>query len=246
MWPLVAAAGISAAGGIAGSIFGGKAQKKAAKKANKIAKQQLKYQKYYDANRVAITVADAKRAGIHPLAALGANISPSSVTPVGYMDPGDGGWGDAIANGLNSIGQGFSSLYQSDLDQMRYNDSVAENKDIRRVQEHQWRSEMYQRDRQISFQEKMQDLNARAIQAQIEETTSRTRLNQMRAAAIGGPPPGLQPKFLTDAFGNTIRRGPGTSSQDVADEYGDLMGEWFGIQNYLGDNFPRFYEWLGE
>lgn len=74
-------------GGILGGLFGRKSEKAA-----------IAYRRYYDANRIGITVADAKRAGIHPLAALGANIPTTMGLPVSNA------FGDSIGDAAAALG----------------------------------------------------------------------------------------------------------------------------------------------
>lgn len=81
--------------GAAGSLIGGNAAAKAQAKANKA---QLDFQK----NFIKYRVGDAKEAGIHPLAALGAsaNYSPMAVT----------GMADAITQAGAMLGDGIKSM----------------------------------------------------------------------------------------------------------------------------------------
>jgi hypothetical protein len=80
-------AGIIAGGGLLGGIFGSSSQKKANAANMDFAKNQVRYR-----------VADAKAAGIHPLAALGmsAGSSPQQV--------GDTSMADAVANTTGQLG----------------------------------------------------------------------------------------------------------------------------------------------
>lgn len=78
-WAPIAAAGVSALGNIAGGLFGGGGKGKQGDAEN-FARQQLETQMQ---KSVQWRVADARAAGVHPLAALGAQVSASPATPVG-------------------------------------------------------------------------------------------------------------------------------------------------------------------
>lgn len=93
---------ISAGASIAGGLIAAKAQKKAMKK-------QLKYQKDFAQHGISWRVADAKRAGLHPLAALGAQTTSYTPQSVGHA----GALGRSIAAAGQQIGRGMSAWAQS-------------------------------------------------------------------------------------------------------------------------------------
>lgn len=95
MWGQIIGAGI----GAIGSLLGGRSDKKAAAKAQK---QQMAWDRHVLQNQIQWRVEDAKKAGIHPLAALGAQISPASPLP------GVPGGGDAVADGMGAIGDAIA------------------------------------------------------------------------------------------------------------------------------------------
>lgn len=241
-WIPLAMAGASLAGSIGGSLLGNSAAKKAQKKQNKLAKKQLKYQQYLDANRVQITVADAKKAGIHPLAALGASGIGGWASPVqGPSYQPDNTWGDVAGAAGNAISNAFAGLY----DQYQLGEDRKIAAASRELDNKRYRDEMYFRhgetsraDAQLLMMQKAQRLNERLMEAQIAETTSRTRLNQMRAAVTGGPmnTPGarafVDPGGFTWDMDNTT-----TDAQDWSDRYGDIAGEFFGAGNLIRDLF---------
>lgn len=99
-WAPIAAAGVSALGNIAGGLFGGKSGGKQGDAEN-FARQQLHTQMQ---KSVQWRVQDAREAGVHPLAALGAQISASPPVPVG----GDRSVGPDIGSALSELGQGAS------------------------------------------------------------------------------------------------------------------------------------------
>jgi hypothetical protein len=88
---------ISAGSSLLGGLFG----KSSAEKANR---ENIKLQKEFAQQGIQWKVADAKAAGVHPLAALGANtvsFTPSSI--------GDGGLGQSIANMGQDIGRAVNA-----------------------------------------------------------------------------------------------------------------------------------------
>lgn len=98
---------IGAAGGIASSLFGSSSQEKANKQNLQLAREQLAYQKELAHNQVQWRVEDAKRAGLHPLAALG--VSPMSYSPVS---------GSAVGADYSGVGQSLQQMGQ-DIDRAR-------------------------------------------------------------------------------------------------------------------------------
>lgn len=81
---------IGAGSSLLGGLFSGNSQKK-------MAREQMQLQREFAQNGVQWKVADAKKAGIAPLAALGAQTH--SYTPISYADP----MGDAISNAGQNI-----------------------------------------------------------------------------------------------------------------------------------------------
>lgn len=98
---------IGAAGGIASSIFGSNSQKEANEQNLQLAREQLAYQKELAHNQVQWRVEDAKKAGLHPLAALG--VSPMSYSPVS---------GSAVGADYAGVGQSLQQMGQ-DIDRAR-------------------------------------------------------------------------------------------------------------------------------
>lgn len=102
MWGQIIGAGI----GAIGKLFGGSSDRKAAAKAQK---QQMAWDRHVLQNQIQWRVEDAKKAGIHPLAALGAQIAPASPLP------GVPGGGDAIADGVGAIGDAIARALSKDV-----------------------------------------------------------------------------------------------------------------------------------
>lgn len=113
-------------GGIAsaiGSIAGGLLGRKSAQEANEmnaaLTREQIAYQKELNKNQIQWRVEDAKKAGLHPLAALG--VSSYSYTPVQSNISGqDYSWlGDAaggIGDSLSKMGQNANAAAQREKD----------------------------------------------------------------------------------------------------------------------------------
>lgn len=98
-----------AIGSIVGGIFG-----------NKQAKAELAFQKDLARKRIRWTAYDARQAGIHPLAALGAGY-PS------YSPVGDGGLGAAIANAGAHLGDAVQGAKGSSLQKRVVESEIAVN-----------------------------------------------------------------------------------------------------------------------
>lgn len=81
------------------SLLGGFMQRKAQKKANERSEALMREAWKRDDNFVQRRVADAKKAGLHPLAALGASGSSSYVTPIPET------MGSSISDAGTAIGQ---------------------------------------------------------------------------------------------------------------------------------------------
>nr|QJB20547.1 MAG: DNA pilot protein [Microvirus sp.] len=103
---------VGGVGSLLGGIFqgqgaqkGGKMSAKATLKANQ---QNLKYQKQFAQRGIRWRVRDAKRAGIHPLAALGAQTTAFSPSFVGATQAGEG-----VAQSAAAMGQGISRAAQA-------------------------------------------------------------------------------------------------------------------------------------
>lgn len=103
-WAPIAAAGVSALGNIAGGLLGGGGKGKQGDAEN-FARQQLETQMQ---KSIQWRVQDAKTAGVHPLAALGAQVGASPSTPVGdsgsYQQGIDfAGMGQGLARALSAV-----------------------------------------------------------------------------------------------------------------------------------------------
>lgn len=121
MWPAIGA-GISAIGSLAGGLFNSSSAAAQSRKQEAQFDAQMKRQDDYFHNAVAYRVADAKRAGVHPLAALGAQIStPPSVSVGGVSDTGIG---DGLSRAGQDIGRAVGSMKREDEKLSAYSDAL--------------------------------------------------------------------------------------------------------------------------
>lgn len=104
MDPLVTAGLISAGSSLLGGLFG-------SKKAKQQNDDNVKYQKQFAQHGLSWRVDDARRAGIHPVAALGAQ--GASYSPSAVVDP----MGDAMASAGQSIANSVRQKVVSPVDQ---------------------------------------------------------------------------------------------------------------------------------
>lgn len=143
-------------------LLGVKGQKDANSQANAFAREQLEYQKELHKNQIQWKVEDAKKAGLHPLAALG--VSPSSFSPVSGASSG------VNYSGFNGVGDMLSDLGQ-DIDRsILQAKTKEEQKDALRLQ-----------NQSIALDLQGKDLNNQILQAEL--ASRRIRLAQQM-----GPP----------------------------------------------------------
>lgn len=101
------AAAAQIGGELAGAWLGSESSRKANNASKKIAREQMALQKEFAQNGIRWKVADAKAAGLHPLAALGANTI--SYTPQAVGIDATNHWGNALSN----MGQDVSRAIQA-------------------------------------------------------------------------------------------------------------------------------------
>lgn len=215
-------------GGV-GSLFGGalssKAQDKAQKASIKEAQRAEAFAAARDDNKLQRLVADAKSAGVHPLAALGSSIAGSFASPVSPSFTANTAMGDAVgaaassfANMIPDKGAQQTTQLQNDLLRAQIDKTKAESADI------------------------------------LANATSRSLISKVRAAAIGGPgttltsanvdePPSRR-TFVTP--GGSFTTSPSTPAQVWEDQYGDLVGGFVGAGNFLSDSWDDYKKrWFG-
>lgn len=238
--------GIGQIGGAIGGLFGGD---DAAEDAMKFQKRQLRYIKALNQNRISWTVEDAKRAGIHPLAALGASSVGGFAQPSFGGASGGGGssWGDAIADGFKGVADifdGFDQVNERNYEraQERMREGKAHRMNVRAA--NQANRELMQRDRQL-------DLEAQKTAAEIQllNAQSRSVLMDARSQAIGGAPqlsnvvvdPNAGEQFVTP-FGS-FEISPTASAQQWEDRYSE-PGGWLGaLLNGAADLERNVKDW---
>lgn len=167
----------------------------------------------------------AKKYGFHPLALLGnGGFQPG---PMGMPDGGSSPWmaGDAVGQALSGLGD----FYSQDADR----------EDRRRERDDLERERRYMRHRDTLGDARANDadrLNRRLMEAQIEEITSRTRINNMRAKAVGAAPStdSLRPPTVTMPYSGPWRRKPGTSSaSEIQNELGDFSEMQANVEQFI-------------
>lgn len=103
---------ISALGSLAGGLFGRSAAKDAQQAQQQMAAQNIQLQQEFAQNGIQWRVADAQKAGIHPLAALGAQLH--SFSPVSISGDTDTSMSTAVANMGQDIGRAVNATRSAD------------------------------------------------------------------------------------------------------------------------------------
>lgn len=188
---------IGAVGSLAGGLISDRSNKKLTKQAWA-----------RDDSSVQRRVADAKKAGIHPLAALGANVQASSPVTTGSS------LGDGVASASSSISQGYSRSKDRKIDaqQQKRLDDLATWEGLKANEE----------------------LNLMATRREwIEE-----QIKNSKAARLKGLANVMQDGgYLITDDGERWKTGAKQSSkqQEWEDNYGGLIGEIHGIGRYIRD-----------
>lgn len=208
-------AGIAAGAKIAGSLIGGRSARKAAKKQAAQAQYQFDQQMDYSIQR---RVADAKKAGIHPLYALGASPGASPTMSMSGQHDSGSGLGDGIASAGSAIATGLQNKQANDIAQAQLAEQ-AKNNQAQRF-----------RDRASG----MRDLAA-AFAATSAAKTSESKVNQQRTQPNVSdiPEPMKEDKgwtgSITTPTGKFQQRGKRTPASEVAERYGGAAEEIFGL-----------------
>jgi len=173
MDPLIGSSLISAGANLLGGLFGDDDDDSA----KEIAAQNAALQREFAQNGIRWKVEDAKAAGIHPLAALGANTI--SYTPQAVGDLGGGGsrWGGVIRN----MGQDISRAM-----------------DATRTSEERAAEEQRQINRQALLDSSTHRTNE-ALSEKYEAEASLARMQALKLAGLGPVP--AMPGSLTDRAG---------------------------------------------
>lgn len=216
--------GLSFLGGLGGLLGGGHEPEGGG------AKKAKHHQLDYDRRRISALVNGAKDAGIHPLAVLGA-ASGSGGFAAPVSSGSNWGVGDTIGAGLSAAADTFSTLYESDQDRL-------EREEDRKQRE---RENAYQRHRDTLqdkqyYDARKADAETRRLQnegLELDNAISRTRLNQMRAAAIGASSGGNSPDSVVTPFGAKLELPRSSSAQTMEDEFSDEVGSVYGFLRWL-------------
>lgn len=194
VFPLAAVGGIvSGIGSALGGMFGANAAKSGAKKAAKsqlkASRQNLRFQKQFAQRGIQWKVRDAKKAGINPLAALGAQTMSFAPSFVGTGDGGQAAAGAALQQGFSGMGQGFGRAIEA------YSDSETRSE-----------NNMYLRALQAKQLENI-DLQNQALASQIQNMNQAGRppaLNVNKTQVVAGQGadvnqvPSVQPGYIPD------------------------------------------------
>lgn len=252
----------------AGQMFGQAKSAKLQKKYYRLSKQQFRYQQnlnkqghadyinnvryarmqdrredYDDAHRIEMLTDDAKRAGIHPLAAIGAGGGSGPVgMPVGPsfgagggMGGGDFASGDMIGAGLEGLGEALNSLYAADQDLLQFDADSKARADAaragRQALDDARHDAVQNRIAQMGAEQRLQKkdmLDSEYTKALIENVRADTLSKTARSMMQGGPGSnGLQPRELAIGPYKLPLKGP--SAQTVQNELGDFAEQIYGM-----------------
>lgn len=217
MEPVTTAALIGAGTSLLSGFLGARSQSRADKAA-------LDWQKQLANNQIFWRVQDAKRAGISPLAALGAPVMSS-----GWSPSGGNPMGDAIAAAGGELGRGLMQR-----------DAIRHQKEMDMAALHRANvltgSEV---DRNIAEAEE-----SRARAASIMTRTIQTlRGNQDGGGAIAGEvmsSPNAGRKITSPS--GSVRVGPHTRAEDAEGEYGDVIGSVLGLMKFGYDSLSQYLD----
>lgn len=112
MWPFLGSL-VSAGSSLIGGLFGQSSAAKNNATQMQIAQQQMAAQREFAQNGVQWKVEDAKRAGIHPLYALGANTV--SYSPVSVGTQADNSLGEGLKSAGQDLGRAISATADREL-----------------------------------------------------------------------------------------------------------------------------------
>lgn len=197
---------ISAGSQLAGGLIGAKQQKKSMK-------MQLRAQKEFAQQGVRWRVADARAAGISPLAALGAATHSPSFTYTGDT------MGDAIAGAGKAVAAGIQAKEAADMARQSHQAALMEAGSRMRANN----AEAYRNVKagDVAAQQHIMSTVKRVVQ----------RLGSDRAAAAGVSHKDAigKQKPITTPFGPWRTDPRFSETQEVEDRYGDIIGGLFGL-----------------
>lgn len=217
-WELLAAGVGSALGSLAGGSKGMSSDKAFAQNYG-LMKSQMRYQQAMDKTLIRRRVRDAKKAGLHPLYALGASPGNYSTSP-GNVQPTEGTGGDVFS----AMGQGITSAvnaYQQRRQfkqQSEYNEKNNQLLDAK-IEETRARTEA----------QKMNNVNS--LFDFVNNSAMASQFNRL-GMSIDGTQARATPRLET-ALGGITPNPKHAKAQDMSDYYGDVVGESTGIVNFL-------------
>lgn len=236
MWPAIGA-GISALGSVAGGFL----QSQGQQSANRLAEAQFDYnaqkQEEYFKNAILFRVQDAKRAGIHPLAALGAQIASPAAIPVGG-GVGDTGLGAGFAQAGQDIGRAVSSMKRTDEKEVAMRDAISAATLAKTQAEIDYIRSMTVRNLAPSPGVPVSASGVRGNMLDGQGNSPnlvKPKLNEVTITAPGSPhrEPGVQPDVAHGVTGRgTYTVIPGKEFKDRSEDMSWLPFQWF-IRNHI-------------
>lgn len=224
MWPMVAAAGVSALGGIASTLLGSRGGGSVRDSLETQYELERKRGPAIIRSNWRANMAAAKEAGIHPLAAIGAPVSSGSFTPVGSTSSGSaigdgiGVASEAAADGLREYGRDRANKPALEAAERR-----AEAESAASVAESNARARYYDAQTLGLVTEKgLIQSTARRMVSEANFRQDGPEVKQTLSTPLGPFKPS-----------NTSKQ------QDVEDNYGGIVGETYGLWRYLNDLFSQ-------
>lgn len=189
------------------ALLGGILGDKSASKQYKLAKDQFNQQMDHSIRR---RVEDAKRAGIHPLYALGASVGSSPTIMAGQH-----GSGSALGDAVAAVGSNLAGSYQN----RKANAEAARLAELK----------MHMEQRESQARINRDNAAARLDNVEAMARLSRNALATQALASrnTGEGTPDQSPMYLP-VFGKRTP-GPYSPQQYIEDQYGGVLGEAYGI-----------------
>lgn len=219
IFPSIISGGLNLLGGIGSSLFGSSEAKKSRKYQERFYHAEAARQKEHAQNFIQWRVEDAKKAGIHPLAALGAAGSGSTIAgPVGAV-----GDGSALGSGIAAMGDQLGAGIERSMGK-KHKAKLARIAASRSEEAH--RASLRESNARVAkdlAQADMFSVDAQRTRSKIMgEMINRDR-NPVMASPLG-----------------RASIGPETSAQDVEDKYGGIVGEVAGLSALGADTYRHF------
>lgn len=220
MEPATTAALIGAGGALLSGFLGQSS-------ARKDQARYMAFQRELAQNNVFWRVQDAKRAGISPLAALGASPIQASWSPVGNQI------GEGIAGAAGNVANGIMARQAAKQARL------------------EWERDLFERNQRLGLDLERGNAEIELIKAQTASTINRTLQDQNHD--VGGSlqrqtqnGDGVRSQYAGQKFttpGGSMRVGPHTPADTWANEYGDLVesavGAWRLGYDWLSDHLDK-------